>query len=100
MGNDILDKLFAIRQEKMEMLNDEEREYIDNNKLKDVTHEDLINEIEKIKDIPKEMKEALLEKLDKLLENRSRLSSYSCKKYYVAGINDIMSIILNRKYQN
>lgn len=100
MGNDILDKLFAIRQEEMEMLNDEEREYIDNNKLKDVTHEDLINEIEKIKDIPKEMKEALLEKLDKLLENRSRLSSYSCKKYYVAGINDIMSIILNRKYQN
>lgn len=100
MGNDILDKLFAIRQEEMEMLNDEEREYIDNNKLKDVTHEDLINEIEKIKDIPKEMKDALLEKLDKLLENRSRLSSYSCKKYYVAGINDIMSIILNRKYQN
>ena len=100
MGNDILDKLFAIRQEEMEMLNDEEREYIDNNKLKDVTHEDLINEIEKIKDIPKEMKEALLEKLDKLLENRSRLSSYSCKKYYVAGINDIMSIIHNRKYQN
>lgn len=100
MGNDILDKLFAIRQEEMEMLNDEEREYIDNNKLKDVTHEDLINEIEKIKDIPKEMKEALLEKLDKLLENRSRLSSYSCKKYYVAGINDIMSIILNGKYQN
>ena len=100
MGNDILDKLFAIRQEEMEMLNDEEREYIDNNKLKDVTHEDLINEIEKIKDIPKEMKEALLEKLDKLLENRSRLSSYSCKKYYIAGINDIMSIILNGKYQN
>ena len=100
MGNDILDKLFAIRQEEMEMLNDEEREYIENNQLKDVTHEDLINEIEKIKDIPKEMKEALLEKLDKLLENRSRLSSYSCKKYYVAGINDIMSIILNGKYQN
>lgn len=100
MGNDILDKLFAIRQEEMEMLNDEEREYIDNNKLKDVTHENLIDEIEKIKDIPKEIKDTLLEKLDKLLENRSRLSSYSCKKYYVAGINDIMSIILNRKYQN
>ena len=47
-----------------------------------------------------EIKDTLLEKLDKLLENRSRLSSYSCKKYYVAGINDIMSIILNRKYQN
>ena len=100
MGNDILDKLFAIRQEEMKMLNDEEKQYIDKNKLKDVKNEDLINEIEKIKDIPKEMKEALLEKLDKLLENRSRLSSYSCKKYYVAGINDIMSIILNRKYQN
>ena len=100
MGNDILDKLFAIRQEEMEMLNDEEREYIDNNKLKDVTHENLIDEIEKIKDIPKEIKDTLLEKLDKLLENRSRLSSYSCKKYYVAGINDIMSIILNGKYQN
>lgn len=100
MENDILDKLFAIRQEEMEMLNDEEKEYIDNNKLKDVTHEDLINEIEKLNDIPKEIKDALLEKLDKLLENRSRLSSYSCKKYYVAGINDIMSIILNKKYQN
>ena len=100
MENDILDKLFAIRQEEMEMLNDEEREYIDNNKLKDVTHENLIDEIEKIKDIPKEIKDTLLEKLDKLLENRSRLSSYSCKKYYVAGINDIMSIILNGKYQN
>ena len=100
MGNDILDKLFAIRQEEMEMLNDEEKEYIDNNKLKDVTHEDLIHEIEKIKDIPKEIKDTLLEKLDKLLENRSRLSSYSCKKYYLAGINDIMSIILNGKYQN
>lgn len=100
MGNDILDKLFAIRQEEMEMLNDEEREYINNNKLKDVTHENLIDEIEKIKDIPKEIKDTLLEKLDKLLENRSRLSSYSCKKYYIAGINDIMSIILNGKYQN
>ena len=66
MENDILDKLFAIRQEEMEMLNDEEREYIDNNKLKDVTHENLIDEIEKIKDIPKEIKDTLLEKLDKL----------------------------------
>lgn len=100
MGNDILDKLYAIRQEEMEMTTEEEREYIENNKLRDVTHEDLIKEIEKIKDIPKEIKSTLLEKLDKLLENRSRLSSYSCKKYYIAGINDIMSIILNRKYQN
>lgn len=100
MGNDILDKLYAIRQEEMEMTTEEEREYIENNQLRDVTHEDLIKEIEKIKDIPKEIKDSLLEKLDKLLENRSRLSSYSCKKYYVAGINDIMSIILNRKYQN
>lgn len=95
--NDIMDRLFSIREEEMEIITEDEKKFVEQNNLKDITHEKLINQIKDLNSINEKTKINLLGNLDKLLENRSRLCSYSCKKYYIAGINDMISILFNEK---
>lgn len=94
--NYILEKLFSIREEEIESPSQERNQFIRENNLKDVTHDMLIDEIENIVDIDKSTKQKILDMLDKLLENRSRIQSFDCKTYYKTGINDIVDIIFSR----
>lgn len=94
--NNILEKLFSIREEEIESPSKERNQYIKENNLKDVTHDMLIDEIENIYNIDEHTKKKILEMLDKLLENRSRIQSFDCKVYYKAGINDIVDIIFSK----
>ena len=45
----------------------------------------------------KDGKEKILDMIDKLLENRSRIQSFDCKLYYESGIQDVIGILFREK---
>lgn len=95
--NDLLEELFIKREMDLEIRTEEDKEYITNNHLQDVTQTDLKNQILNLQNVPNEMKEKLIIDLDKIIENNGLIHSYSCKKYYFAGINDILNIVFNKE---
>lgn len=42
-------------------------------------------------------KKRILDMIDKLLENRSRIQSFDCKLYYESGIQDVIGILFREK---
>ncbi len=42
-------------------------------------------------------KKKILDMIDKLLENRSRIQSFDCKLYYESGIQDVIGILFREK---
>ncbi len=91
--NSAFEKLFAIKQEELEEKSKEREQYVINNNLNDVTHRMIIKEIEDIQCIDSNVKQKILKMLEKLLENRDRVQVFNYKRYYKAGINDIIDII-------
>ena len=95
LNDNILENLFILRKMNLEKITEEEKEYIEQNNLKSVTH-DLVNkEIESLNEVDNNTKELLLNDIERLLDNREIIHMYKCRKYYMAGINDILSIIFN-----
>ena len=94
--SDILEKLFTIREEEIEQPLVERTEFIKQNNLRDVTHDMLIKEIDNISNLDENEKKSILDMLEKLLENKTRIETFDCKMYYMSGINDIIDILLNR----
>lgn len=94
--NNIIEKLFSIREEEIERPSPVRNQYIKENNLKDVTHDMIIDEIEQNINLDEEAKQKILDMLDKLLENRARIQSFDCKVYYKAGVNDIIDIIFSK----
>ena len=84
--NDIFEKLFDIRESEIERKLEVRESFIKENNLKDITHDDVIAEIQ-----------AILDMIDKLLENRSRIQSFDCKLYYESGIQDVIGILFREK---
>lgn len=93
--NEIFDMLYASRKEDIEAPNQKRTEFIQENELKDITHDDIIEYVKKIPNISNEIQEELRKKIEKLLENRDMINSFDCKLYYMAGANDIINIIFN-----
>lgn len=54
-------------------------------------------EIQAISNIDSMQKEKILDMIDKLLENRSRIQSFDCKLYYESGIQDVIGILFREK---
>ena len=50
-----------------------------------------------ISNIDSMQKEKILDMIDKLLENRSRIQSFDCKLYYESGIQDVIGILFREK---
>ena len=48
-----------------------------------------------LNEVDNNTKELLLNDIERLLDNREIIHMYKCRKYYMAGINDILSIIFN-----
>ena len=55
-----------------------------------------IKEIDNISNLDENKKKSILDMLEKLLENKTRIETFDCKMYYMSGINDIIDILLNR----
>ena len=92
--NDIFEKLFDIRESEIERKLEVRESFIKENNLKDLTHDDVIAEISNIDSM---QKEKILDMIDKLLENRSRIQSFDCKLYYESGIQDVIGILFREK---
>lgn len=95
--NDIFEKLFDIRESEIERKLEVRESFIKENNLKDITHDDVIAEIQAISNIDSMQKEKILDMIDKLLENRSRIQSFDCKLYYESGIQDVIGILFREK---
>lgn len=93
--DDVLENLFNLRKIIIETNIEEDKKYIEQNNLKNITHEILNKEIESLNVIDNNRKEMLLEDLEKLLENKEIIHMYKCKKYYIAGVNDTLNLIFN-----
>lgn len=96
--NEILDQLFRIREEEFEKVTEDEKKFIKDNNLQEINQKYLKNQIETLPNISNETKNRLIEDLDKLIENKGLIDSYKCKKYYIAGINDVINIIFNKEF--
>ena len=95
--NDIFEKLFDIRESEIERKLEVRESFIKENNLKDITHDDVIAEIQAISNIDSMQKEKILDMIDKLLENRARIQSFDCKLYYESGIQDVIGILFREK---
>lgn len=93
--NDVLENLFKLRERELEVSTPEKEMVIKENDLKSITHVDLNNEIKLLTSITNDEKDRLITDLDIVLENRELIHAYECKKYYIAGINDVLNIIFN-----
>lgn len=94
--NDVFEDLFYAREPIMEAVTKDKKQFIIENDLNDVTHDDIIQEISKMDGIEENTKKEILNKIERLLDIRSALEIYDLKRYYKAGINDIIHIIFDK----
>lgn len=95
-GDDnIIEKLFEIREEEIERETPERTAYIKENNLKSITQDSYIQAIKSIDNIGEDIKQNLINELDILIDNLNRIQSFDCKTYYKAGIKDIINVFLN-----
>lgn len=94
---DILEKLFSIREQEIEKTLKIREEFIKEKNLKEITQRDINNEIKSISSIDLAQQEKIISMIDKLLDNKLRIHSFDCKLYYEAGIQDIVEILFSEK---
>lgn len=88
-----IDILFAEREFELEKTLPKRNDFIKENNLQKPTHNEIIEEIQDLVGIDEDKKELILKKIDKLLDNRSRIQSFDCKLYYKAGVRDAVEIL-------
>ncbi len=93
--NDILEMLFHLRFEEIEVTTEEN--VIRESDFKTIKQVDLNNQIKALANVSEKDKEMIMNNLDILLDNRDTMNVYQCKKYYMAGINDALNIIFNEE---
>ena len=94
-NNEIIEDLFRLKVEEIEVVSEEEKKFIKENNLNGIKHDDINKKIKSFKNISEKEEKELLGYIDTVLEDREKLYSYKCKKYYISGINDIINIIFN-----
>jgi len=88
-----IDVLFEEREFEIERTLPKRNVFIKENGLQKPTHSEIIEEIQELVGIDEDKRELILKKIDKLLDNRSRIQAFDCKLYYEAGIRDGIEIL-------
>lgn len=88
-----IDVLFEEREFELERTLAKRNTFIKENGLQKPTHSEIIEEIQELVGIDEDKRELILKKIDKLLDNRSRIQAFDCKLYYKAGIRDGIEIL-------
>lgn len=88
-----IDVLFEEREFELERTLAKRNTFIKENGLQKPTHSEIIEEIQELAGIDEDKRELILKKIDKLLDNRSRIQAFDCKLYYKAGIRDGIEIL-------
>lgn len=93
MNNDILDFIYDARSEELAKLNEEDREFLNSPKANfDKTYKDFVNTLE---DLPKEVKNTIIEKLNICIDTKDLIHAYFYKKYYIIGFSECMKLVIN-----
>lgn len=97
----VIDELFKLRELYLERVTKEDEEAIINEYgLNKVSYGDLSDLINLLCKNSNKDADKLIETLDNFLEIKDLLARNDCEKYYRAGIEDAVNIILNNKFSS
>ena len=89
----MLEIIFKAREEKLASLTVEDKNYFKVHNIdRSARHDYLEAELEKIPKDFRQLKESIKTKLEDYIENVNRENWYLCKKYYLAGLNDVINL--------
>ena len=93
MNDNILDFVYDARSEELATLNDKDKEFLNSQKTDfDKTYKEFVNTLE---DIPNELKNTIIEKLNICIDTKDLIHAYFYKKYYKIGFSECMKLVIN-----
>ena len=93
MNNDILDFIYDARSEELATLNDKDKEFLNSQKTDfDKTYKEFVNTLE---DLPNELKNTIIEKLNICIDTKDLIHAYFYKKYYKMGFSECIRLVIN-----
>lgn len=92
MNNNILDFIYDARSEELAILNDKDKEFLNSPKTDfDKTYKEFVNTLE---NLPEELKNAIIEKLNTCIDTKDLIHAYFYKKYYKMGFSECMKLVI------
>lgn len=93
MNDNILDFVYDARSEELASLNKKDREFLNSPKTDfDKTYKDFINTLE---NLPEELKNTIIDKLNICIDTKDLVHAYFYKKYYKLGFSECMKLVIN-----
>ncbi len=89
----ILDLLFNARSEDLAKLTEEDREFLDSPKV-DI-NKDFKGFLDSLNDLPKEVQDNIIEKVNTCCDTVDLIHAYYYKKYYKMGFSECLKLIFN-----
>lgn len=90
---DILDFIFDARNEELAKLTKEDREFLDSPEVE--INKDFIDFLDSINELPNEVQDTTIEKVNTCCDTVDLIHAYYYKKYYKMGFSECMKLILN-----
>lgn len=93
MNDEILDFIYDARSEELATLNDKDKEFLNSQKTDfDKTYKEFVNTLE---DLPNELKNTIIEKLNICIDTKDLIHAYFYKKYYKMGFSECIRLVIN-----
>lgn len=93
MNDDILDFIYDARSEELAKLNEKDNKFLNSPQVDfDKTYKDFVNTLE---NLPKELKNTIIEKLNICIDTKDLIHAYFYKKYYKMGFSECMKLVIN-----
>lgn len=93
MNDDILDFIYDARSEELAKLNEKDNKFLNSPQVDfDKTYKDFVNTLE---NLPKELKNTIIEKLNICIDTKDLIHAYFYKKYYKMGFSECMKLVIS-----
>lgn len=89
----MLDFIFDARSEELAKLTEEDREFLDSPEV-DI-NKDFLDFLDSISELPKELQDTIIEKVNTCCDTVDLIHAYYYKKYYKLGFSECLKLILN-----
>lgn len=91
-NENILDLIFNARSEELAKLTKEDREFLDSPEV-DI-NKDFLDFLDSINELPKELQDTIIEKVNTCCDTVDLIHAYYYKKYYKLGFSECLRLIL------
>lgn len=93
MNDDILDFIYDARSEELAKLNEKDNKFLNSPQVDfDKTYKNFVNTLE---NLPKELKNTIIEKLNICIDTKDLIHAYFYKKYYKMGFSECMKLVIS-----